>query len=65
MVKDMINAQKDAMGYALTACSTVMLCSKFSASMAAVLKPIASDFSACSAMEKPCLLSISMSSIVC
>ena len=37
MVQDMTNAQNEAMGYCLTACITVMLCSSFSASMAAAL----------------------------
>jgi hypothetical protein len=37
MVKDMTNAQKQAMGYALAASKTVMECSEFSASIASIL----------------------------
>jgi hypothetical protein len=45
IVQDITNAQKDAIGYALTASKTVMLCSAFSASMAPALFSAAAVFS--------------------
>lgn len=45
MVQDTTNAQNEAIGYARTACRTVMLCSTFSASIAPALNAAAFDFS--------------------
>ena len=50
MVDDMMKAQRQAIGYSLTACKTVMLCSTLSASIASALNWTSSNLTspACS-----------------